>query len=81
LRLANYTVSRTIDALETQGLVERRQDEMSRRTHRVYLTAAGRDLMPALFSIIAAQNKQMMAGLSQKDQAEFLRLMALLSQP
>ena len=79
LRLAGYTVSRALDALEKQGLVERRQDEQSRRTHRVFLTDDGRALMPNIFNIIGDQNKELLDQLSSEDQREFLRLLTLLT--
>ncbi|NDW52358.1 MarR family winged helix-turn-helix transcriptional regulator [Aliiroseovarius sp. PrR006] len=80
LRLAGYTVSRALDALEKQGLVERKQDKQSRRTHRVFLTEEGRALMPSIFGIIGEQNKEMLEQLSSEDQSEFLRLLTLLTQ-
>lgn len=80
LRLAGYTVSRALDALEKQGLVERKQDAQSRRTHRVYLKEDGRALMPRIFGIIGDQNKQILGQLSSADQQEFLRLLTLLTQ-
>lgn len=80
LRIAGYTVSRALDALEAQGLVERRQDEQSRRTHQVYLTPSGRELMPRLFDIIAAHNEALLAPLAADDQREFVRLLALLTE-
>ncbi|MCK0170191.1 MarR family transcriptional regulator [Aliiroseovarius sp. S1123] len=79
LRIAGYTVSRALDALEKQDLVARRQDEQSRRTHRVYLTEEGRALMPSIFGIIGEQNKEMLDQLSPEDQREFLRLLTLLT--
>lgn len=79
LRLAGYTVSRALDALEKQGLVERKQDEQSRRTHRVFLTGEGRALMPSIFGIVGAQNKDLLDLLSPEDQREFLRLLTLLT--
>ncbi|WP_424939792.1 MarR family winged helix-turn-helix transcriptional regulator [Aliiroseovarius sp. S253] len=79
LRLAGYTVSRVLDALEKQGLVKRKQDEQSRRTHRVFLTDEGRGLMPSIFGIVGEQNKELLDKLSLEDQGEFLRLLTLLT--
>lgn len=79
LRIAGYTVSRALDALEKQELVERKQDEQSRRTHRVFLTDEGQALMPVIFGIIGEQNKALLGQLSPDDQREFLRLLTLLT--
>ncbi|SMR71753.1 transcriptional regulator, MarR family [Aliiroseovarius halocynthiae] len=80
LRLAGYTVSRALDALEKQGLVERKQDAQSRRTHRVFLTDDGRALMPSIFGIIGDLNKDLLDQLPAEDQQEFLRLLTVLTQ-
>lgn len=76
--LANYTISRALDVLEDKGLVKRKPDATSRRAHRVFLTEAGRALMPALFSVVDAVNGQFLAPLNDDDRTRFLALLGKL---
>jgi len=45
--LRQQTTNEIIQILERQGLVERRDDPADRRTRRIYLTNAGRDILTA----------------------------------
>ena len=78
MRLANYTVSRALDALGARGLVERRPVATSRRAHRVVLTEAGQALMPNLFGIVADRNARLLTALSEDERKQFLRLLSQL---
>lgn len=49
LLVTKGNVGALLDRLESIGLVERRPDPKDRRANRLYLTAAGRDLMSTLF--------------------------------
>lgn len=71
-RQPNYAVTRSLDILAERGLVERRKDATSRRSHRVFLTGKGRALMPVLFQIVAEVNADLMAGLEADERAGFL---------
>ena len=78
VRLANYTVTRALDALAARGLVERRPDAASRRAHRVLLTAAGQALMPVLFDIVEERNARLLEPMSEQERRQFLLLLSRL---
>jgi len=56
--------------------VERRKDERSRRSHRIYLTDRSRGIAPELFTIVGKVNEQLLSVLSV---AEREHLAALLN--
>jgi len=78
--MANYTVTRALDALEQRGLTERRPDEESRRAHKVFLTKDGEALMPQIFEIVRGGNASLLANVPEADRAVFLRTLAQLVQ-
>src|SRR6185437_4357671 len=51
LELQPISLVRLLDRLVDQGLVERRHDPRDRRTNRLFLTAAGRELVDDLDSL------------------------------
>ena len=55
---------RLLDRLVEQGLVERRSDPKDRRTNRLFLTAAGRQLADDLDSLRDAIATDVLHGLS-----------------
>ncbi|WP_114765470.1 MarR family winged helix-turn-helix transcriptional regulator [Vibrio rhodolitus] len=74
-KVENSTTTRTLDKLEKLGLVERRADPNSRRTHRIYLTAQGRELEKALIPIPVEINQQMLSSLDQEEQQQMITLL------
>ncbi len=78
VRFPGYTVTRALDTLSAQGLVERRPDATSRRSHRVVMTAAGRAQMQALFDIVEQINAGFLAPLAEAERRQFLALLAKL---
>ncbi len=68
---ANYAVTRRLDILADMGLVERRIDASSRRSHRVFLTEKGRALMPELFEITSEVNAGLMQPLAAPEREAF----------
>lgn len=73
--MPGYATTRNIDALERKRLLERRPDERSRRSHRVYLTDAGRAVAPKLFATVRRVNEQFLRPL---DDGERDRLVVTL---
>jgi len=67
-----YAISRAIDHLESEGLLERRAHQTSRRTHTIHATEAGRSLSQTLFGVVEKVNAELTAGLST-DQRKGLR--------
>lgn len=78
ISLPNYTITRALDFLESKGLVERRADAQSRRSHRVFLTPAGCDLMPALFDAVKDVNEAFLSPLSEEQGVLFNSLLQTL---
>ena len=68
--MPGYATTRTLDALEASGYVERRTDEHSRRSYHIYLTKKGRDLGPTLFAIVAKVNDNLLSAVSLTQQKQ-----------
>jgi DNA-binding MarR family transcriptional regulator len=64
-------ISRQLDKLQKSGLVTRRRLRSDRRTVRIELTEAGRDLVPELETRVQANNARFLAGVSTEEQAVF----------
>lgn len=71
IALPAYGTTRTIDALEGQGLLERRADPTSRRNHLIFLTAKGRALAPKFFRIVKEVNEWLLAPLEADEKQQF----------
>jgi DNA-binding MarR family transcriptional regulator len=78
IAMPGYTTTRTLDALEEKHLIERRKDERSRRSHRIYLTGQGRKLGPKLYAIVKAVNEGLLASLSSAERADLISLLRRL---
>lgn len=70
--VASYSTTRTLDKLEDEGLVERRPDPKSRRSHQVYLTKPGRALRPDLTAIVVRVNKQALRHLDAASRKQLI---------
>ena len=67
-------ISRQLDKLQKSGLVRRRRLRSDRRTVRIELTEAGRDLVPKLETRVQANNARFLAGVSAAEQAAFTEI-------
>jgi DNA-binding MarR family transcriptional regulator len=71
--LANCTnrnranVTRVVDILEREGIVERRDDENDRRVFRIFLTAKGKSLRDATASCARQTIEDALNGLSKEE--------------
>jgi MarR family transcriptional regulator, transcriptional regulator for hemolysin len=72
------TLTHHLNRLETSGLVTRTRDPQNRRTHRVQLTAAGDAVFFDLLRVVRAFDKQLTAGLSERDLSTLRRLLGRL---
>ncbi len=81
ISMPNYAITRALDHLEGEGLVERRPDATSRRSHRVFLTEAGTQLMPSLFATVKAVNETFLAPLPEAERADLTRILRALMAP
>ncbi len=63
------------DELERLGLVERRRNPADRRSHALYLTAAGRDKLTQVLAVTAEHEARMGAGLTAAEREQLIRLL------
>jgi MarR family transcriptional regulator for hemolysin len=72
--------SRTLDALEHQGFIERRPDPGDKRKKLVSLTDAGRGLEPVVSDIYDRVFHDLTEGLSKKDVLGTLKVLQSISE-
>jgi MarR family transcriptional regulator for hemolysin len=72
------TLTRHLDRLEAEGLIERRRDSADRRILRISATPAGRRLQRRLAAVAATLDADLLAGLSPGEIAALRRLLAQL---
>jgi len=77
--LPAYHTSRNIDKLKSLGFVKRKRHESSRRSYRILLTEAGRDLAPALYEASKSVNNLLLSPLEESQKTEFLRTLNMLA--
>ncbi|MGR5285199.1 MarR family winged helix-turn-helix transcriptional regulator [Vibrio maritimus] len=77
-KVESSTTTRTIDKLETLGLVERQPDPESRRSFKIYLTEEGRALKKEVIHLPLEVNQQLLAALTDKEQATMIQLLQKL---
>ena len=65
-------ISRQLDKLKDKGLIQRRRSARDRRSIRVSLTAAGRELFPRLLPCVQANNAKFLKGITEAEQAAFI---------
>jgi MarR family transcriptional regulator for hemolysin len=78
LLVTKGNVGALLDRLESIGLVERRPDLKDRRANRLYLTAAGLELMSTLFEKHRAFVQEQMRALSVEQQTTLQTLLKLI---
>lgn len=67
-------ISRQLDKLKDKGLIHRRRSARDRRSIRVSLTAAGRELFPKLVPCVHANNAKFLKGITGEEQAAFINI-------
>lgn len=73
------TMTRTIDLLVADGLIERIEGVVDRRQVVLNINAAGRAKLAAASGLIAAQNRHDLEGMPDADQRAFVRLSQALA--
>lgn len=73
-------ITRLVGGLVERGLVVRHRDEEDRRRQRVFLTAAGTELLEHLQPVVLAARKDLFGGLSPEDVAALERVLNHLEQ-
>lgn len=76
LDVAPISLTRQLDNLEQEGLVERRPDPADRRCFRVFLTAAAGPALDLLGGLAVETRAQAFAGLSAADVRQLQGLLA-----
>lgn len=69
---------RTLDQLAEQGLIERRPGELDRRTKHIFLTDAAMPLLRRIEAVVSEAQREMLAGLSEDEVAQFAALLTRL---
>ncbi|ORE97962.1 MarR family transcriptional regulator [Aurantimonas sp. 22II-16-19i] len=69
------TMSRTLDAMEAQGLLRRETDAGDNRARRIFLSDAGRALFDEVWPVMLGIYRQMFEGV---DEAEYAGFVAVL---
>ncbi len=67
-------ISRQLDKLKDKGLIQRRRSARDRRSIRVGLTAAGRELLPNLVPCVQANNAKFLKGITDEEQAALIKI-------
>ncbi|MCG8488816.1 MAG: MarR family transcriptional regulator [Chromatiales bacterium] len=78
ITMPGYATTRTIDALEEKRFVERRKDNRSRRSYRIYLTDQSRKVVPQLFAVVGKVNEHLLSALTPKEQKDFMKILQKL---
>jgi DNA-binding MarR family transcriptional regulator len=74
------TVTRTVQRMVRDGLVQRRAHPADARSVRIYLTKRGTELRPVLDEIVDAQTEQALRGFSPQERGEFAALLERLAE-
>lgn len=74
------TVTRTVQRMVRDGLVERQAHPDDARSVRIYLTKRGMDLRSQLAEIIAGQTEHALRGFSPQDRAAFVRMLERIAE-
>lgn len=77
-KVESSTTTRTLDKLETLGLVERKPDPESRRSFRIYLTDEGKALKDRVIHLPVEVNRELLEDLDSAEQATLISLLQKL---
>ena len=75
------TMTNRVDRLATRGLVERHPDPSDRRGVLVRLTPEGKEAVDGAFAALLDAERDLLTGLSEKDQTELADLLRRLLVP
>jgi DNA-binding MarR family transcriptional regulator len=80
LLVTKGNVCTTLQAMESEGLVERRTDETDQRAHRLYMTTAGRQRLAKTRSARQALMTRTLGGFSPDENRTLRRLLGRIEQ-
>lgn len=72
------TTGGVLDRLEQRGALERRTAAQDRRARQLWLTDAGAQLLAGAVPAMLAAQRQILAPLTERQQAEFMRLLRIV---
>jgi len=78
LDLQPISLTRLLDRLAENGLIERRPDPNDRRANRLYLTPAARPLLERLGKLSAGLMEIVLAGLDRKSREQLLHNLSIV---
>lgn len=76
LDLGKAALGGLVDRLEAAGLIERRSDDSDRRVKRVYIVAAGTQLVGEMRSASNAMSERILLGLAHEDRLALAELLS-----
>ena len=79
LRIEGPTMTRMLDTLEADGLVERLPDPGDRRTKQLRLTPAGEKVLEEIFAITDALRERLLEGVEPQRMDELNELLVMLT--
>lgn len=74
------TVTRTVQRMVRDGLVERQAHPDDARSVRIYLTKRGSDLRPQLAKIIGEQTEHALRGFAPPERAAFVHMLERITE-
>jgi DNA-binding MarR family transcriptional regulator len=77
--IARYSISRLIDRMEAEALVERRECPEDARGQMVHATAKGLKLRKAMWSVYGAAMREALSPLSSREAEQLSALLAKLA--
>jgi MarR family transcriptional regulator, transcriptional regulator for hemolysin len=80
LRIEGPTMTRMLDTLEADGLVERLPDPADRRTKQLRLTPAGEQVLEDVFAIADALRDRLLDGVAPERLDELNELLVMLTE-
>jgi MarR family transcriptional regulator for hemolysin len=78
LRVEGATVTRMVDSLSREGLVERHPDPADRRVNLLSITPAGEEALRQMFAIHDDLRIEVLGDIPQADRAELRRMLDLM---
>ncbi|MDJ0757500.1 MAG: MarR family transcriptional regulator [Ardenticatenaceae bacterium] len=73
-------ITRMVDALQRNGLLNRTPDPADRRRHQLYLTAAGRELMTAILPLVVEERQKIFQGVSEAEVGQLVSILQRIEQ-
>ncbi|HEY6815273.1 MAG TPA: MarR family transcriptional regulator [Croceibacterium sp.] len=80
LRIEGPTMTRMLDTLEADGLVERLADPADRRTKQLRLTPAGEKVLEEIFAIADSLRERLLEGVATERMDELNELLVMLTE-